>query len=374
MPEPFKNLFNPQMIALMGKHLRRVQPDFDARGFVAVATRDMQALELKQRCAQIVTALESSLPDSFPACCDTLLAALHPESDVDLTNMTMDERGIRGWGVMPMADYVAAHGMQHFDLSMRALKEMTKRSSSEFAIRAFLLADAQRALNYLHEWADDENYHVRRLVSEGSRPRLPWGVRLPVFVDDPAPLLPLLERLRDDQIEYVRRSVANNLNDIAKDHPDTVARIAKAWLRSASPERQRLVRHACRTLLKQGHPATLAVHGYGKAQLSVRFALDKRRARAGDRLTLVLDIESQSARSQSLLVDYLVYHRKANGTLSPKVFKWKSLDLPARVSVALNKSHSLKPVTTRKYYAGMHRIDVQINGRTYASAEFNLTV
>jgi 3-methyladenine DNA glycosylase AlkC len=372
MPEPFKNLFNPRMIAQMGGHLRRVQPAFDERRFRAVATRDIQALELKQRSAQIVAALEACLPESFPAACDMLLAALHPQTDADLSDVSMDEQGIRGWAVMPMADYVAVYGMPHFDLSMRVLKELTKRSSAEFAIRAFLLADTGKALGYLHDWADDANYHVRRLVSEGARPRLPWGVRLPMFVDDPAPLLPLLEKLRDDPENYVRRSVANNLNDIAKDHPDTVARVARTWLRNASLERERLVRHACRTLLKQGHPQTLAVFGYGKPQVTVRFALDNQRVKLGGKVCLQLRIGSRSKQRQTLLLDYIVQHRRANDTLSPKVFKWKTLEIPAQDFVVLEKSHSLKPVTTRKYYAGTHRIDIQINGQVCASAEFDL--
>jgi 3-methyladenine DNA glycosylase AlkC len=162
---------------------------------------------------------------------------------------------------MPLTHYVGRNGLKHFDLSMMLLKEMTKRSSSEFDIRYFLLDSPLRAISILQEWTQDPNQHVRRLVSEGTRPRLPWAMRLPVFIEDPSPLIPLLDALKDDEEEYVRRSVSNNLNDIAKDHPDVVAGIARQWLKGASKNRQRLVRHACRTLIKQGHKETLAALG-----------------------------------------------------------------------------------------------------------------
>lgn len=376
MPEPFKNFFNPKMIAQMGEHLARCDRDFDCDTFLEQATSGLEALELKQRSNHILAALESTLPGDFTAAGNLLVAALHPEDGVDLSGQTMDDRGIRGWAVMPMADYVARHGLDHLDFSMGVLKEMTKRSSSEFAVRPFLDSDPVDAMRHVRDWAEDDNYHVRRLASEGTRPRLPWGMRLTKFVTDPSPILPVLERLKDDPEEYVRRSVANSLNDIAKDHPDLVSAIAGKWL-AGTPDgnRKRLVRHACRTLIKRGDKATLAALGYAEPQVSLAsLDLDADTVLFGEKLNLSAQLHSETDRAQDLVIDYVVHHRKANGETSPKVFKWKTLTLAGRGVTHLEKSHAFKPITTRTYYGGAHAVEIQINGIPFGRAEFELVM
>ncbi|MEM8813982.1 MAG: DNA alkylation repair protein, partial [Pseudomonadota bacterium] len=272
MPEPFKTFFNPDMIALMGTHLARASDTFDQGRFVGLATDNLDALELKERSRQIRDALQTCLPSGFRDACSILNAALHPEDDVDLSQTCMDEYGIRGWAVMPMTEFVAENGLDDFDYAMDILKEMTKRFSSEFAVRAFIARDQDKAMTIMTGWTEDANYHVRRLASEGSRPRLPWGGNLAMFISDPEPVIDLLEHLKDDPSDYVRRSVANSLNDIAKDHPDRVAEIAGIWLKHADGNRRRLVRHACRTLVKQGHKPTLDALGFGKPDVElIRF-------------------------------------------------------------------------------------------------------
>ena len=272
MAEPFKNLFNLDVIEAFGGHLARASaacgsPAFDEAGFRSMAGRDLDALELKERSRQIQAALTEFLPDDFREAGAIIHAGLRPDGEAELSESRTDESGLGGIALMPIADYVADRGLSDFDVALDLLKEITKRSTSEFAIRPFLAAEPDRTLAVLHEWAHDPNHHVRRLVSEGTRPRLPWGMRLSAFVEDLTPILPLLESLKDDPEEYVRRSVANNLNDIAKDHPDLVAQTAARWLVGASKERTRLVKHACRTLIKQGHPATLAALGFGPPQV-----------------------------------------------------------------------------------------------------------
>lgn len=375
MPEPFKNFFNAELIAQMGDHLNRVDDTFDAERFTRLATTGLDALELKQRADHIRQALETCLPPEYRHACRTMLAALHVEADVDLSNTSMDELGIRGWSIMPMADYVARNGLDDFDFSMDVLKELTKRFSSEFAVRAFFLADTGRALRHALEWAQDGNFHVRRLASEGSRPRLPWGLRLPMFVDDPSPLMGILERLRDDPHEYVRRSVANNLNDIAKDHPDLIAATASHWMEGAGAERRKLVRHACRTLIKQGHTATLQALGYAEPEVTVS-ALDVATPAVtlGGPLEFAISVTSQAGHTQPLIIDYVIHHRKANGATSPKTFKWKVMDLPAGKTVAITKRHTIRPITTRVYYPGLHHLEIQINGERFARADFDLSV
>ena len=267
--EPFKNVFNPEMIAFMAQHLESAAPGFDGGHFCKLAAKGLAKNELKQRSQQITAALESTLPSDFQKACALMLAALAPESADTEFQPEIDQTGIRGWALMPMADYVARHGQGDAEFGLEVLREFTKRFSSEFAVRPFLQASPETALAQIKVWTRDPSVHVRRLASEGTRPRLPWGIRLTAFDADPKPLLPILEALKDDPAEYVRRSVANNLNDIAKVHPDLVAGIAKKWLKDATPERKRLVRHACRTLIKQGHPATLAAFGYTEPELEI---------------------------------------------------------------------------------------------------------
>ena len=376
MPEPFKNFFNPDLIKAMAEHLARQSTRFDAPRFREHALNGLDALELKQRSNHITDALCISLPDDFRSACAILTGALHPEDNVDLSELTTDARGIRGWAVMPMADFVARNGLDEFDHSMDVLKEMTKRMSAEFAVRPFIAADAGRAMRHVKRWARDGNYHVRRLASEGSRPRLPWGLRLNEFVADPKPILPVLEALRDDPKEYVRRSVANSLNDIAKDHPDLVAGIAREWL-SGDPgkERRRLVRHACRSLIKAGHRPTLDALGYGQASVALdRFSIDRDTIRVGEAVRIKAELRSTAKSDQDLIVDYVVHHRKANGSTSPKVFKWKALRLAAGESLVLEKSHSMRQVTTRTYYGGQHLIAIQANGQRLGEQAFTLVL
>lgn len=376
MPEPLKNLFNPEMIALMGKHLKQAYSDFDQQQFLNIATDGLDALELKQRAAQILQALEATLPSDFRKACTVMLISLDPATNLDTSQVsTMSRSGIRGWAIMPMADYVAAHGLDDFDFSLNVLKEFTKRSSSEFAIRDFFLADAKRTLLYALNWADDADQHVRRLASEGSRPRLPWAKGLPVFVKDPTPLIPLLNKLKDDPEEYVRRSVANNLNDIAKDHADIVATLAGEWLKNAGENRKRLVKHACRTLIKQGHKPTLQAFGYSTPRLEIHsFEIKNPHLELGGYLEFEMSLKSKSDKPQPLIIDFIVHHLKANGKTAPKVFKWKVVDLPPGKIITLVKKHPIKPITTRIYYAGHHRLEIQINGETFGKIGFDLTL
>ncbi|MEP1207371.1 MAG: DNA alkylation repair protein [Rhizobiaceae bacterium] len=373
MPEPFKNSFNPQMIARMGGHLARANVDFDADSFVRLACDDLEKLELKQRSNQIKDALVSTLGDDFHAACQTMINALHPVDDAQLGNMSMDDDGIRGWPIMPMADVVAERGLEDFDYSMDVLAELTRRFSAEFAIRPFFNHDWRAALDKALVWAESDNFHVRRLASEGSRPRLPWGLQIPQFVADPAPLLPLLERLKGDSEEYVRRSVANNINDIAKDHPDVVAELAGRWMIGADRNTSRMVRHACRTLIKKGHAPTLAALGYGKAKVRLDgFAISTKSVKLGQSLDFEIDLTSTGKSSQSLIVDFVIHYQRANGELSPKVYKWKSFELKPGETVKMAKKQAIRQITTRVFYAGTHGLDIQINGETVASGTFEL--
>lgn len=373
MPEPFKNFFSKKLIKGMGDHFSKAWSDFDRAGFIKSASKNLDTLELKERSAQITNSLKTFLPDDFKKAGNILLESLGPEEDIDVNWSNVDDRGLIGWAVMPMVDYVGLYGFEHFDFSMTLFKELTKRSSSEFGVRFFLLKEPKRTLSFFQKWTSDPNQHVRRLVSEGSRPRLPWGMQLPAFIKDPSPLLPLLEALKDDEEEYVRRSVANNLNDIAKDHPDLVAKIAKQWLKGASKDRERLVRHACRTLIKQGHQKTLRALGYGPSSIKLnKLTVLTPRVTFGEALLFELSLSSTSKKPQPLIIDYAIHHRKANGSLTAKVFKWKTTTMTSQATLNVQKKHPMRKITTRVYYPGIHKVEVLVNGVSIGSKEFEL--
>ncbi len=371
MAEPLKNLFSADVITRMADHLARIE-GVDRARFLELALEDLDGLEMMQRSAQITAALGEVLPSDFLEALRELKALLHPETEAELDSLALDEGGLRGWALVPVGTYVAEHGLGQPKQSLAFLREMTMRFSAEFAVRPFFRDHTELTLAHAGRWADDANHHVRRLASEGSRPRLPWGLRLGVFVADPEPLLPILERLRDDPSEYVRRSVANNLNDIAKDHPGLVTGIARNWLRDAPPKRAKLVKHACRTLIKAGDPGALEVFGYGPPD-SVRAELTcDAEVVLGGALSVSAELSNDNADSLPLLIDLVLWFRKTDGRLAPKVFKWTETTVAAGASLNLKKSVPLRDVTTRRHYPGAQAVALQVNGVELARAGFDL--
>ncbi|MFV2000116.1 MAG: DNA alkylation repair protein [Acidimicrobiia bacterium] len=347
---------------------------FDRGSFEDPILDELERLELKARAQLIADQLYVVLPREQSERDAVMLAMLHPVEDYE-TGFESDKDGIRGWGTMPMSMVVGQHGFDSFDASVSLLGEMTTRGSSEFAIRYFLLRDQDRTLRLMKPWLTDPNQHVRRLVSEGTRPRLPWAMQLPQLMADPSPVFPYLEVLRDDEEGYVRRSVANHLNDIAKDHPDLVAELARSWLLGADENRVRLVRHACRTLIKDGHPVALEAFGFGPPKLKLSsLTVVSPIVTLGDKLKFTTDLRSTSDEPQSLVIDYLVHFRKANGAMVGKVFKWKTLTLGPGEVRKLERSHPIRPITTRRYYAGIQGLSLRINGLDFGYAEFELDV
>lgn len=362
MAEPLKNSFDAPMVRRLARSLAEAHPSFPAKRFVALATREFDRLELMDRARRVSTALRECLPGSYPEAVRVIIDSLSRES------------GARGGGPMdgfrflPFVLFVADHGLDpaHFEDSMRAQYELTRRFTAEFSIRAFIERHPQRSLARLREWAADPDPHVRRLVSEGSRPRLPWAGRLRDFQVDPSPVLALLELLKDDESEYVRRSVANNFNDIGKDHPEILVEVAARWLKDASKDRAALVRHALRWLVKQGHPGALRVLGYGqRALVKVRGSVAPARVAIGGKVRVSVEVQSTSRREQRLAVDLSVSYVKADGSRRPKVFKLGALDLPPRETRGLSKVLSFAQHTTRRHFPGRHPMEVMVNGEAY---------
>jgi 3-methyladenine DNA glycosylase AlkC len=378
--EPFKNLLNPALVAATAAHLRRHWRGFDAAAFTAQACDGLEALEMKARAMQICSALEATLPADFDRAAGLLESALAPMLNDEVAGPSGQQeglqQGLRGWVLWPVGEYIARHGQAQPERALAALHALTQRFTAEFAIRPFIVQHPALCWATLQRWTGDPSAHVRRLVSEGSRPRLPWGLRLQALVQDPSPTLPLLQALQDDGSEYVRRSVANHLNDIAKDHPAVVVGWLQQHLPAAPAPRRALLKHASRTLVKQGHAPTLKAWGLGlgfDGQATLKLA--PARVRLGQAVQLTLQMQcaaSGQGDAQPLVVDYAVHHVKADGSTRPKVFKGWQLQLPPGGSVTLHKQHSMRPVTTRRYHPGRHAITVQVNGREVAAASFVL--
>lgn len=383
MAEAFKNLISARTVDSAGRHLQRVWPRFDRAAFEQQAASGLDALEFKARAMQLADALEATLPDRFAHAADLIEASLAPPTALDADGEPVglannehggaDKAGLRGWVVWSLAEFVARRGMDDLPRAMACLHALTQRFSAEFAIRPFIQRHPDTVFATLTQWVHDPSAHVRRLVSEGSRPRLPWGLRLQALVADPSPTLPLLRALQDDTSAYVRRSVANHLNDIAKDHPDLVADWVQTHRPGANAHREALLRHASRSLVKQGHAPTLAAWGLGRGlQGEARLRLSASRASVGGDIGLEVALHSTASAPQTLVIDYLVHHVRANGSTNPKVFKgWKRVLEPGE-RCTLGKRHSLRPVTTRTLYPGRHLIELQINGAVCAEASFEL--
>lgn len=373
MAEPFKNLISRETVVQTGRHLARVHPPFDRARFERAALRGLESLEMKARAMQICDALEEHLPSEFAQAADVLEASLGPAGTGDDLGFRISEAGLAGWVVWSMGEYVARRGLEHPERALRALHAMTQRFSAEFAIRPLIARHPALCFATLAEWTADPSAHVRRLVSEGSRPRLPWGMQLKALIADPSPTLPLLRVLLDDPSAYVRRSVANHLNDIAKDHPEILAEWLEQYLPGAPATRTALLRHASRTLIKKGSGRVLAAWGLGaRLEGEAHLAVSPARVRVGDEVELVVKLRSRCARPQRLVIDYAVHHVKASGGTSEKVFKGWVIELAGKESRELARRHSMRPVSTRRYYEGRHMIELRINGETTASDSFEL--
>jgi 3-methyladenine DNA glycosylase AlkC len=372
MAEAFKNLIGPETVQAVSHHLRRVHPRFDQGGFEALALRGLDALEFKARAQHLAAALAAHLPTDFEACADVLVASLkrveaprfEHDPDKELGDLRTDDTGVGGWALWAYGEVIAQKGLHQPEPALAALHAITQRFTAEFAIRPFIHAHPQRVMPILQGWLDDPSAHVRRLVSEGSRPRLPWGLRLKALVQDPTPTLPWLQRLQDDPTEYVRRSVANHLNDIGKDHPELLVQWVRQHRENASPARTRLLRHASRHLIKQGHPEMLSSWGVGEAfRGQVTLSVPSQTVQIGESLPLRILLESAGDAPQALEVDVRVHYRKADGQLRPKVFKGRQLSLAPGEQRSWTQQISFKPVSTRALYPGAQGLDVTVNGQ-----------
>jgi 3-methyladenine DNA glycosylase AlkC len=366
----FKDQLNEGLAAVFGQAIKRVYADFDEAAFVAQIGPQLPPLELKERVAVFSAALRDHLPGEYGTAVSLLLQLLPPE--------TPPEEGIingdLGWALWSVAHFVEVYGLEEFDVSLGAMHAITKSFSCEFAIRPFLVRYPEQTLAILADWTADPSPHVRRLVSEGTRPRLPWGMRLNQFIADPTPALALLEPLKDDPVEYVRRSVANHLNDVTKDNPEAALATLRRWnAGSPSPEVTWITRHALRSLVKAGHPDALALLGFAPPQIHLSdFTITPPAIQMGEAVTVSFTLHNETGEAQGLVVDYVIHFVKANGATSGKVFKLKTAVIPPHTALPIRKTHKITPITTRRYYPGVHRLDIQVNGQVLGGGQFEL--
>lgn len=368
MAASLKTFFSPALVRRLAADLARVEPTFPVRAFVRQASAGLDDLELLDRGRHIARALADHLPADYPRALDVLLRSLGPPHASD----ELIGAGMEPFFYYPHTVFVAERGLDHFELSMRAQHELTRRFTAESSIRPYLAREPERTLAVLRTWATDPDPHVRRLVSEGTRLRLPWAMRVPWLDQHPARVLELLALLRDDPATVVRRSVANNLNDLGKVHPKLLVETCAAWLDGAGPERRALVEHALRSAIKRAEPGALAVLGFGARPAvevaGVRFR--PARVAIGGQVEVSFTLRSTARSAQELLVDLAVHFVKARGTTSAKVFKIDRIKLAAGEEVALAAKVSLAVHSTRKPNPGKHRVDVLVNGVAMPAGAF----
>ncbi len=357
------------LVTQMAERIHSIYPDFSQSDFITAVDAELHSLELKPRFGLIADKLYTFLPEDYSQAVQILVDILD-DSSHDFEHI--EDVGFR---LLSIPTFVEKYGVDDFDASMDAMYIITRYVSCEFAIRPFIMRYPEQTLTALHQWVKDSNEHVRRLVSEGTRPRLPWASQLPDFIKDPSPAIALLQHLKDDPSLYVRRSVANHLNDITKDHPDRVLDIVEDWQKGASEGTVWLINHSLRTLVKKGDSRALSLLGFGSAEVRLDdLTISPDTLIFGDNLAIGFTLTSTSSKPQQLMIDYIMHFVKANRKTAPKVFKLKKVNLDANETITIEKSHSIRPISTRKYYAGQHRIEIQVNGQVVGQADFELII
>lgn len=359
-PAPLKEWFDESRYRGLAAELAALSKGFRAQSFLDLTLEGLDERSLMERLHQCAVALGEALPGSY-------------KRQVGVLKKLAPRVG-HNFVAIFLSDFVATFGRAELEFSMEALRFFTPFGSAEFAIRPFLAAEPERAMAIIRTWVNDPDEHVRRLASEGTRPRLPWGIRLTHLVRDPSPCAPILEALKEDTSLYVRKSVANHLNDITKDHSAWVLERLEAWDLDSEPQRW-IALHACRTLIKRGNARALALLGFGaKPCVDAGFTVSPARLRLGETLSLEARLVSRSRTVQTLAVDYVMHYVKARGVAFEKVFKWSEVELRPGSEVTLRKRQTLRDFTTRKHHAGHHVVELQVNGQRLARTGFDLRV
>ncbi len=363
MAELLKHVYNELFIKNLGEAFARQAPYFDLKKFESsVFSRNWQDLELKARMRRITECLQHCMTDDYGENLRVLL-------DVSEVLKTHSKPGFE---YMLFPDFVELYGQDDFDLSINALEQLTKLASAEFAVRPFIMSQPKKMMAKMSAWAKSPDADVRRLASEGCRPRLPWAMALPNFKNDPKPILPVLRQLKNDKSLYVRRSVANNLNDISKDHPDVVLDIAQQWL-GENDETDWIVKHALRGLLKSADATALGLFGYGDVKhLELCELRLEKTVSFGDYLPFSFELKTSAKSIGNLRIEYAIDFMKSNGKTARKIFKVSESNY-RQTNKEFQRKHAFKPIATRQHYPGEHGFALLLNGVEVASHRFLLT-
>ncbi len=343
----------------------KVYPEFNSKKFIKnIFTEEFQQMELKQRIRHTTLVLHEFFPKNFK---DDAILIEKIIDQIESEDIKYDR-----FPFLFFPDYIEIYGINDFEIAIPILERTTQFITCEYAVRPFILKYPEKMLAQMLKWSKHKNHHVRRLASEGSRSRLPWAMALPFLKKNPEPIFGILENLKNDESEYVRRSVANNLNDIAKDNPDVTLAIAKKWL-GKTKETDALVKHGCRTLLKQGHPEVLSQYGLLSENILVEnFKIETPKVSVPKAIIFSFSVKNNYETPQIIRLEYAIYFNKANGQLSKKVFKISERNYSASQLEQVVKKHSFKLITTRKYYPGLHQVSVIVNGSEKAIGSFTL--
>lgn len=365
MPEAFKNLYNEKFYLALAIHLNKCLSGFNQDKFMKlILPANFQQLELKERMTHTKEVLHQFMPKDFAQATDVLAKLID-----SLVGDGISEGSVE---FMFLPEYIETYGIDDYQISIKAFEKITQFTSAEFAVRPFLIKYGQQMLTQMLLWSKHSNYLVRRLASEGSRPRLPWAIDLRMYKDDATLLLPILHVLFNDPTEIVRRSVANNLNDIAKDNPATVIEFAKQYI-SESAQSDRTIKHACRTLLKRASPEALALFGYDSTDIElVEFKVLTEKIIMGTHAEFSFSIKNNSEEAKKIRLEYGLYFMKKNGQLTKKVFKISERLLAANEIHQVLRKQSFRPISTRIYHTGVHQVSIILNGKEFKSKDFEL--
>lgn len=366
MAELLKFIYNDTFFNQYCEVLETILPSFDTHSFLNSVQNDLwENLELKQRMHRLAKATNEVLPNDLKEKSKTILKIIDTLSDRGVKNQNLE--------YIFLADIISEHGHSDFETSVEAIEKITRFTSFEFAGRIFFKSYPDKMMQQMRKWASHEDPNVRRYASEGCRPRLPWGIQLKQFILDPSPLIPILEILKDDRSEYVRKSVANNLNDISKDHPDIVIDLIRSW-KGKSKNIDWVIKHGARTLLKKGNPEALSLFGtspFAKFSLS-EFEVENKQLKIGDTLNMFFALINENDTASLFRLEYVIYFLKSNGGYSKKVFKISEVLLNPATRYVFSKKHKIIDLTTRKHYEGIHKIGVLVNGLESERLNFDL--
>lgn len=362
MATPLKYMYSPDYFERLCPVLKRNLKNFNCNDFIfRIFNNQWPELELKARVRHITTALHHFVSSDF------LIAS---KELISIADDLREHEPLQGFHNIFLPDYFEVYGLEYPDISLPALGQITKLVSAEFAVRPFISRYPEKSMEYLTQWSLSADANVRRLASEGCRPRLPWATALPQFKKDPSPILPLLENLKEDQSLYVRKSVANNINDIGKDNPDIVMNLVSGW-RGQNEHTDWILRHGCRSLLKQGHMQALNYHGFNPdSKAGIRDLLLPEKVRIGTNLDFSFAFVSREKRPTHFRLEYAIDYITASGKTSRRIFKLSENIFPPGQAVAIRRKQSFRDFSTRKHFRGKHQLQILAHGKNIAACEF----